>query len=71
MSQHEYRQQAAANVEDALRMVEVRESEGWELVSLFPKPVGIGIVGRDFEVVVIIRRAHTVSRIHPSKSPEE
>ena len=57
VSQHEYRQHTAASVEGALRLVEKREAEGWELVSLFPKPVGIGHVGRDFEVLVIVRRA--------------
>lgn len=57
MSQHDYRQHTAASVEGALRLVEKREAEGWELVSLFPKPLGIGHVGRDFEVVVIVRRA--------------
>ncbi len=65
MSEHEYRQQTAANVEDALRMVEAREGEGWEFVSLFPKPVGIGHVGRDFEVVVIVRRAQRRDGLQP------
>ena len=77
MSQHDYRQHTAASVEEALRLIENREGEGWEFVSLFPKPVGIGHVGRDFEVVVIMRRAQTrdageglsSQREHPGHHP--
>jgi hypothetical protein len=67
MSQHDYRQHTAASVEGALRLVEKREAEGWELVSLFPKPVGIGHVGRDFEVVVIVRRAQRRDALQPGE----
>jgi hypothetical protein len=56
MTQHEYRQFTEANVEAALRVLERRESEGWEFASMFPKPHGLLTPGRDFEVVVIIRR---------------
>ena len=67
MSQHDYRQDTAASVEGALRLVEKREGEGWELVSLFPKPVGIGHMGRNFEVVVIVRRAQRRDALRPGE----
>ena len=70
LRQHDYRQQTVASVEHALRLIETREGEGWELVNLFPKPAGRGIVGRDFDVVVIIRRARDGSPSHPPDSTE-
>jgi hypothetical protein len=56
MTQHEYRQFTEANVEAALRVLERREREGWEFASMFAKPHGLVAPGREFEVVVIIRR---------------
>ena len=67
MAQHEYRQFTEAGVDNALRLVERRESEGWEFASMFPKPHGIGAPGRDFEVVVIIRRQVTASSLDAAK----
>ncbi len=67
MVKHEYRQFTEANVEDALRLVERRESEGWEFASMFPKPHGIGVPSRDFEVVVILRRRATGPALDTAK----
>lgn len=59
MAQHEYRQFTEASVDEALRLIERRESEGWEFAEMFPRPHGVGVPGRDFEVVVILRRRAT------------
>jgi hypothetical protein len=65
MTQHEYRQFTEASVEAALRVVERRESEGWEFASMFPKSHGLGAPGREFEVVVVIRRPASASSQPP------
>jgi len=70
MGQHEYRQLTEANLEQGLRMVERREHEGWELVSLFPRPYALAVGARDYEVVVVIRRPLSEPPPPPSTAGE-
>lgn len=58
MQQHEYSSFSDGNVDKALGALEAREREGWELVTMLPRPqamfLGSGIASAG--VVVIVRR---------------
>ena len=57
MAQHRYTSFSDTQVDKALRLVEQREREGWELVSMLPRPhiVFLGS-GNNYGVMVIMRR---------------
>jgi hypothetical protein len=57
MAQHEYTSFSGTNVDEALRLLEQREREGWELVSLLPRPHSTFLgSGHNHGVMVVMRR---------------
>ena len=67
MPQHEYSSFSDGNVDKALRTLEAREREGWELVTLLPRPqamfFGSGIASAG--VVIVVRRPAATTHARP------